>query len=365
MKGRRRTLLEVLVETNKTVSHRARLRLFLKDPDRKPMAQMLCEIIQLWMRNGISPIDYYSYLMFKKDVVNMQDYVGSRASKIREHLDDSYYSWFSLLDNKLYFHLFFADKPIRIPRLLGYSFGSRVFANGEELSLAGRDECVAALQLIASMSNTGSVFAKPTDSLGGQGVYRFSADEITNMVARDYHNLVSADYIFEETILQHDTMSVIHPHSVNTLRIDTFRDENGNILPISAYMRMGTGGHYADNASTGGCFAGIDLFSGMLKSPAMTLPKMGGRRFSEHPDSGVAFEHFRVPLFSQTVMLVCDAARIVPQRLVGWDVAVADDGPILIEGNPNYDTRVSELAFGGYRKNPVYRKVLAEYGHSR
>jgi hypothetical protein len=214
--------------------------------------------------------------MFKKDVINMQDYVGSRASRIRESLDGSYSSWFSLLDNKFYFHLFFANKPIRVPKLLGYSFAPRLFADGETLDLAEEDACIAALRLIAGMSTTGSVFAKPKDSLGGHGAFRFSADEVAGLVALNYRDFVSFDYVFEETILQHQTMATIYPHSVNTLRIDTFRDRNGDVRPISALLRMGTGGHYVDNASVGGCFIGVDLDTGMLKPPATTLPKMGG-----------------------------------------------------------------------------------------
>jgi hypothetical protein len=269
--------------------------------------------------------------------------------------------WFALLDYKLFFHLYFADKSIPIPRLLGYSFGHRVFVEGKQSSFISRNECILALQRIVNMSNTGSVFAKPAAGIGGGGAYRFSVDEIPMIISSGHRHLVSIDYLFEEAIVQHPMMSVIYPHSVNTLRIDTFRDDNDTILPISAFMRMGTGGHYTDNASAGGCFAGVDLGSGILKSPAMTLPKTGGMRFNEHPDTGIAFQGFEVPLFFQAVELVCDAARIVPQRLVGWDVAIAGDGPVLLEGNPNYGTRSSQVAYGGYRNNPVYKQILARY----
>jgi hypothetical protein len=47
-------------------------------------------------------------------------------------------------------------------------------------------------------------------------------------------------------------------------------------------------------------------------------------------------------------------------RLVGWDIAIVEHGPILIEGNSDYDIAASNLAYGGYRTNPVFRKVLNE-----
>lgn len=343
------------------VNYWNRLGLFVKDRDRKPIAQILCEVLQLWLHNGFPAADYYGNLLFKSFATNIQDHVGARrAARIREHLNDPF--WFSLLDNKLCFHLYFADKPISIPRLLGYSFGLQVVVNSEELSMASPHDCRVVLQLLADMSTTGHVFVKPTGGVGGGGAYQFSRDEISTVLDVVHRDMVSKDYIFEEAIVQHPMMSKIYPYSVNTLRIDTFRDDNGAILPISAYMRMGVGGHYADNASSGGCFVGVNMDSGMLKCYAYTLPKVGGGRLREHPDTGVVFQDFKVPLFAHAVRFVCDVARYVPQRMVGWDVAISSDGPILIEGNPNYDTRVSEVAYGGYRNNPVYRRILAQYG---
>lgn len=339
-----------------------RLRLLARDPDRKPAAQILYEALHLWVSNGIHPIDYYGSLMFKKYMTNMHDYVGGRrAAAIREHLNDS--SWFFLLDNKLCFHSYFADKPFATPRLLGYSFGSGVFVNTEVISVADRTDFEGALRFLADMSTTGQVFAKPTCGIGGGGTYRFSANTIPTILTVAYNHLVSTDYIYEEAIVQHPGMSKIYPHSVNTLRIDTFRADDGAVYPISALMRMGTGGHYADNASSGGCFVGVDMDSGMLKCYAYTLPKLGGLRFREHPDTGVVFQGFEVPLFAEVVEFVCDVARFVPQRMVGWDVAVSTDGPILVEGNPNYGTRLSEVAYGGYNNNPIYRQIQETYGH--
>lgn len=47
-------------------------------------------------------------------------------------------------------------------------------------------------------------------------------------------------------------------------------------------------------------------------------------------------------------------------RMVGWDVAIGPSGPILIEGNSNYDNTGNDQADGGYRANPVFRKALHE-----
>jgi hypothetical protein len=46
--------------------------------------------------------------------------------------------------------------------------------------------------------------------------------------------------------------------------------------------------------------------------------------------------------------------------IVGWDVAIGKSGPILIEGNSDYDISGNDLAEGGYLTNTNFRKVLHE-----
>jgi hypothetical protein len=47
-------------------------------------------------------------------------------------------------------------------------------------------------------------------------------------------------------------------------------------------------------------------------------------------------------------------------RLVGWDVAIGASGPVLIEGNSDYDITGNDLADGGYFANPTFRKAFHE-----
>jgi hypothetical protein len=51
-------------------------------------------------------------------------------------------------------------------------------------------------------------------------------------------------------------------------------------------------------------------------------------------------------------------------RLVGWDVAIGESGPVLIEGNSDYDISGNDLADEGYRANNIFRKVLHEMKYS-
>jgi len=48
-------------------------------------------------------------------------------------------------------------------------------------------------------------------------------------------------------------------------------------------------------------------------------------------------------------------------RLVGWDIGLRVNGPVLIEGNPDYGTDLNDIATGGFLSNPVFQKAWKEY----
>lgn len=340
------------------IGYAQRLKLVLGDPDRKPLRQMLCEILRLWVTNGSFPRHYYGNLLWKEYMTNIDDFVSYKDSaELVSHLNTPY--WFPLLDNKLLFHLFFRDKPIPLPELLGYRVGGRTYSVGhqEPVSISSEADFCDLVTHLASTAADGSLFAKPVGGIGGRGCWRFPFGDAVN--SQDaYEAYLASDYVLEEVVVQHPDMACLHSPSVNTIRIDTYRDEDGQVYPISGLVRMGIGGSCVDNATSGGCFCGVDLTTGRLRPYAYTLPKHGGARLRKHPDTGVVFEGYVIPCLQQAVQLAQKAGELVPDRLIGWDIAIAAEGPILIEGNPNYGPRMSQIAYGGYKSNPVYREML-------
>ena len=61
-------------------------------------------------------------------------------------------------------------------------------------------------------------------------------------------------------------------------------------------------------------------------------------------------------------MTVECAAEMIPVTVVGWDIAISHDGAVLIEGNGYYDVRMSEMAYSGYWRNPVFRRLIFDRG---
>lgn len=174
------------------------------------------------------------------------------------------------------------------------------------------------------------VFAKPSKGVEGKGVTRLlvgdDAEETINYCLNNKLDLI------EEAIVQHPKMNVLYPDSINTVRLITLV-ENNDVKLLGASLRIGNGGH-VDNAAQGGIFASIDITNGKLDSVAFNNP---GEKFEKHPITNHPIEGFQIPLWEEVIKMCKNAALEVPDvRCVGWDVAISEKGPILIEGNDRW-----------------------------
>ena len=338
------------------------LRIVMSDPKRKSVSVMFSEILQLALRDRDLPVHYYSALLYRDDFPgDIFAFVGfrniNRAYDCCNRVLDTEL-WTSLLDNKLIFDRFFGLKGIPVPEALGYCAQGLFVVPGNEVLLATEQGVVDGLRLVLEQARGGSVFAKPIDGGQGRGCFLLDPSNLQKgLSSPSVINTIRKGYIFQKAIEQHPVMASLHPQSVNTVRIDTWRSSSeGKASAMSALVRMGSKGSRIDNAAAGGCFVGVNLTDGRMKSKGFVEPQHGASILDRHPDTGILFEGFLIPFFREAVQLAEDAAELIPLTAVGWDIAIGTNGPILIEGNPGpgYDVRMSEMAYGGYYDNPVF-----------
>ena len=94
-------------------------------------------------------------------------------------------------------------------------------------------------------------------------------------------------------------------------------------------MKVGNNG-VIDNFSSGGMYAFVDD-KGVVITPAIDKDD---NIFGIHPISKKQILGFKVPLFDEAIKLVLEAAKELPQiKYIGWDVAISENGPCIIEGN--------------------------------
>ena len=90
----------------------------------------------------------------------------------------------------------------------------------------------------------------------------------------------------------------------------------------------------------------------------LTYFQYGAKTYTNHPNSGIQFENFQIPFFSEVTQMAKDASSLLQERLVGWDIGISDNGPVLIEGNAYYGMISSQISYGGYRKHPAFQKIF-------
>ncbi|MGB7394317.1 MAG: sugar-transfer associated ATP-grasp domain-containing protein, partial [Pricia sp.] len=193
---------------------------------------------------------------------------------------------------------------------------------------------------------------------GGQGCFKLHRKNFREQLRAEYENLMDGDYIHTKALGQHNDIDHIYDKSINTLRILTFI-EGSRVDIISSFLRIGAGGSWVDNGSSGGLFVGIEQDSGTLKKTGYRDMKFGGGEYERHPDTGFEFDGFVVPFFEEACELVKEAARHIPNRFIGWDVAITPNGPTLIEGNEDPHLFMSDVAYGGLLTNLHMKQVMS------
>src|SRR5690554_2009034 len=202
-----------------------------------------------------------------------------------------------------------------------------------------------------------TVVAKPIDGISGHGISKYNLSD--NSLKSMYDDMIENQrYLLEPYMIQHPTLMELHPNSLNSLRIITIRKNDEVIIPF-ACLRCGNG-KVVDNLNSGGFAARINIENGIVDSNG--VGKYNTVAIT-HPITGVAFKGLQIPHFQKALDLAVEASKRVPDLgYVGWDIAILEDGPIIIEGNefPGHDIYQSPEFLGeaqiGYK--PLFDSII-------
>lgn len=166
-----------------------------------------------------------------------------------------------------------------------------------------------------------------------------------------YDEYAGQDFLLEAPIRQHPALAALNPASVNTIRFIAAR-HGDHVAPVGAGLRCGGGGQVVDNFHHGGTAYPLDLETGIVTARGIDLD---GHPILRHPVTGHIMPGFQVPHWDAVLDTIRRAAVLVPHiGYVGWDVAVTEDGPELVEGNVNYPgNTIIQLDGPGARKRLV------------
>lgn len=158
-------------------------------------------------------------------------------------------------------------------------------------------------------------------------------ESIIELIQKEHFDLI------EEAIINCKEIKRLNPTSLNTIRIVTFRD--GTYFKVlCACLRIGAVGSSVDNVSCGGTAARINLSTHKLDSKFFA----NSYRECENSQSGRDEIGMLIPYWNEVVEMAERASLKVPQiHYVGWDIAITDKGPVMIEGNESFHTDVMQF----------------------
>lgn len=177
-----------------------------------------------------------------------------------------------------------------------------------------------------------NIFAKPPTDFGGHGIEKISVKDIED-VEKLYQRLKSKKLnLIEEEIIQAKELDKLNPYAVNSFRIVTLVKDNKAYILANA-LRINI-----DDAIAIGCQDAYMRLDESGKICSRVVDDVANV-YEEHPIAKIKFNTVKVPFVKEAFDMALKAALEVPEvRYVGWDIAITEKGPVIMEGNeyPSY-----------------------------
>lgn len=312
--------------------------------------RQLQEAFTLLRLNQLEPYEYYCLKLYKPNL--------SLDEKKRYMSMNQHYKVESFLNprieagiiNKYNFSVLAGRFEIPVPKVLGLFLPHAGFTpNGDDL------KSVDDLKKLLTDPNVNEFVIKPTSSGKSKGVLvgknngdgtvhiytekDYSIDELYNKLTKTSFNYLTDTtdiYMIEERVKQHKFLDNYSNTSTQTVRTTTLLTSAGDIEIVAFYLKIARSGTYVDNLS-------IEHNMGVKIDEAGTLGE--GKEFydgiygyynvwNSHPDTGYPFVGEKLPFYKESIEIAKKAQSIIPfLRLLSWDIAITDNGPVILEGN--------------------------------
>ena len=334
------------------------------------------ELLYLWARNGIGPLEYYLLGLFRPSV------------PWREKLNTVSGAWYwqavqrinppelrVIATNKIASNLLLRSFNIPTPRIHGVLDR----ANGLTFDGAPLRNAADLGEMVRSRSLT-QVCLKPISEWAGRGfvkvVFERDAETIRAQVQPSGPKLTldefcddylgktrEGSYLIQDVLEQHPDVARFHPTSLNTMRIWIHQTDPGRWEMFCANLRMGVDQMTIDNNSAGGIGTSVDVETGRL-GPAVRRardPERGDtlQEYAEHPTTGVRIEGETVPMWREVVSLCGRTGALFPfYGFMGVDIGMGKDHPWVIEVEADPHSMVQLSCAKGLR--PMLEPLLRQ-----
>ncbi len=268
------------------------------------------DMIKNFLRYGIGYTDY-----LKSDYINL-----TKEQKKTFVTTKSFYKLLSYLNNPKY------DACMSDKIVFNRIFNKYLKREWIDLRQTSLDEFKKFIK------HKKTIFAKPPTDFGGHGIRKIDVKDIEDVDAL-YEDLKSKKLnLIEDGIVQHKELNKINPYAVNSFRIVTLV-KDGKAYLLANALRI----NIDDNPAIG-CSDAYMRLNEEGKVCSRVVDDVANV-YTEHPMAKIKFDTVTVPYVKEAFEMALEAALVVPEvRYVGWDIAISEDGPCIMEGNeyPSY-----------------------------
>ena len=138
-------------------------------------------------------------------------------------------------------------------------------------------------------------------------------------------------YLFQTRLAPHPKIVDLLGNQISTVRMFVLVDGQGPVL-LRASWKIPSGESVADNFwRSGNMLGGIDVETGRVIRVLRRTPT-GSEEVNAHPKTGTSFDGLVFPEWDRMREVVLQGSTAVPNcHFQGWDVALTDRGPVLVE----------------------------------
>jgi len=308
--------------------------------------------------------EYYAFRLWDRTRFSPDD-AAAFAGRARQKEDAALVndpSWYALGQDKLAAGAVLEGLGLPVPPILAILHASR---GGPGLP-ALRDRESLARHLREEIAYP--FFGKPIGgsySIGVLGVEAYEAEGDRLRLANGRHLALSTyverlfeayeqrsrynldGFLFQALLRPHAELATLTGSTtLSTIRVVLLIDE-GEASLFRAAWKIPAGDNQADNFwRSGNLIAPIDVATGQVGT-ALRATGLAQERFSHHPDTGQAIAGKVLPDWAELAYLAREATGAFPgMQMQGWDVALTDQGPRLIEVNGVGDYNLPQIAYG-------------------
>ena len=317
--------------------------------------KIVCDYKQLYKSKGLTTDEYYQFEFEKRDEEFRKSFLGLNEQRFYlDYLNPVKY--YSLARNKYLAHKMLEDTGVRKSELYCYYQPEARFISSNEKA----SDREGVLRILKN-KKVQSCVIKTTESSHGDNVWvinaiEFRDDDAVMMRFDGESQLLSSilgkeALIFESVVKQTKQFAAFNESSVNTVRFMTTLYPDGSARVIATWFKVGRKGKCVDNAGNGGNVdAAIDTETGKIYNVFQFDGWRKAKQIEKHPDSGNQLNGVMIENWQAIKEEVRKFQQAFPYcKAAGWDIAITDDGPVVIEVNDFWDRTGQYFIRRGWR----------------